>query len=58
MASYLEEAVNDAHSHVHGFLQQAELEAHLDKPVDEDGPHVASHFPSLKEVRLDILLNL
>lgn len=54
----LQEAVNQSHSHVHGLLQQAELEVNLHQPVDENGAHVAGHLLSLQEVWPDVLLSL
>lgn len=56
--SHLKEAVDHAHGHVHGLLQQAELEVDLDQPVDEDGPHVPGDLLTLEVGRSDALLSL
>lgn len=54
----LEEAVDQSHGHVHGLLEQAELEVDLHQPVNEDGAHVTSHLLSLQKVGPDVLLSL
>ena len=55
---YLEEAIDDANSHVHGLLQQAELDLDLNEPVDEDGPHVPRELLSLQVLGSDGLVSL
>lgn len=57
-ANYLKEAVNDSHSHIHGLLQQAELDLDLDKPIDENSTHVACNFLSLQIFGFDSLIDL
>lgn len=55
---HLKKAVNDGHSHVHGLLQQAKLEAHLYQPVDQNSSHIARDLPALQVSRSDTLLSL
>lgn len=58
MVTHLKKPVDDSHSHVHRLLQQTELEVHLYKPVNENGPHVASNLLALQISGSDVLLNL
>lgn len=54
----LQEAVQDGHSEVQGLLQQLEPGVDLDKPINEDCPHVLSDTVALHVVGTYSLLLL